>query len=121
MPFRDPRSVRSGESRQQRQRWKPCVAMARTGGVPAGVALLPFAQDGVGERGRGRAEVEEVVGGVLQGARPVQLQSAEALQLLRHVLHGRHLRREEGRRLALLGAERDSGDRASKLGVGQWI
>lgn len=60
-------------------------------GSPAGVALLALAQDGVGERGRRRSEVEGVVGKGLQGRARVGLHGCKALQFLRHRLDGRHL------------------------------
>lgn len=60
-------------------------------GSPAGVALLALAQDGVGERGWWRSEVEGVMGKGLQGRARVGLQGCKALQFLCHRLNSRHL------------------------------
>lgn len=60
-------------------------------GSPAGVALLALAQDGVGERGWRRSEIEGVVGKGLQGRARVGFHGCKALQFLCHCLDGRHL------------------------------
>lgn len=82
---------RSGKLSEEGRRCSGVPERAR--GLPACVTLLSFAEDGLWE-GRWRwAEVEQWMGRVLQWiGRHVEFQSAKALQLFCHVLHGWHLR-----------------------------